>query len=181
VNVARIMSRALALSGALAAVAALPAGAAKIPAVDTTRLWATVNVCDTPKSPNKIGIRAAMPGSGVAKERMFLRLRVQFYKPSTKRWVFIGAGGDSGFQELGRSTRNREAGLTFGVSSPAAGQSYRVRGLVSYEWRRGTRVVRRATRATRAGHPNTIDADPADYSAAECTITTPPPGTTTSP
>lgn len=181
-NAARRSAAALAVAGLLGTVAAGTAtGAAKPPPVDTGRLWATINVCDTAKSADTVGIRASMPGSGVARERMYLRFQVQFFKPSTKRWLPFGSNGDSGFKALGKATRNREAGVDFTLSAPAAGQSYRVRGLVSYQWRRGKKVVRRASRTTSAGHPGTVNADPKGYTAAECTISSPPPGTTTTP
>jgi hypothetical protein len=31
---------------------------------DTPELWATVNICDTEKNPDSMGIRAGMPGNG---------------------------------------------------------------------------------------------------------------------
>src|SRR3954463_4177856 len=39
--------------------------------------WATVNVCDTAKRPDAIGIRASMPGVPKG-ARMAMRFRVQF-------------------------------------------------------------------------------------------------------
>src|SRR5689334_5834249 len=71
----------LATAAALCAVAA-PAAvhAADAPTVDESPyLWATINICDTAKHPDTIGIRASMPGSGKAKERMYMRFQVQYW------------------------------------------------------------------------------------------------------
>ena len=49
--------------------------------------WATVNVCDTAKQPDTIGIRASMPGTpkGV---RLSMRFRVQ-YKVDEDTWADV--------------------------------------------------------------------------------------------
>jgi hypothetical protein len=71
----------------------------------------------------------------------------------------------------GAATRGRQAGRTFTLSPPGAGRpAFVLRGLVTFEWRRDQQVVRRARRATSAGHPGTPGADPEDFSAATCSI-----------
>src|SRR4051794_32975510 len=68
---------------------------------DNPRLWATVNVCDTTKHPNTIGIRASMPGSKHKKERMYMRFRVQFFSATDQVWKTVKAGADSGWVYVG--------------------------------------------------------------------------------
>jgi hypothetical protein len=132
--------------------------------------WATVNVCDTTGHPDGIGIRAAMPGNGVASDRMLVRLRVQ-YRGRGGRWRAAGEQADSGWLDLGSGrARMREVGRTFTIRPPAGGGAYVLRGVATFEWRRGDTVLRRARRLTRAGHPRTAGADPPGYSAATCTI-----------
>lgn len=134
-------------------------------------LWATVNVCDTDGHPNTVGVRASMPGSGFSKERMFVRFQVQYLSAVDDKWHNLGADGDSGWVALGSGRyRARQAGRDFELQQPEAGQTFRVRGAVTFEWRRGTRVVRRARKRTEAGHPGTRGADPARFSAATCVI-----------
>lgn len=144
------------------------------PAVASARApWATVNVCDTASNPDTIGIRGSMPGGVARATEMFMRFQVR-YERDDGSWRLLSSGGDSGFIDAGRArTRgSRQAGHSFRLSPPRAGNVYTLRGLVTFEWRAkdGT-VVRRARRATTAGHRSTAGADPAGFSAAECTIT----------
>jgi hypothetical protein len=48
-----------------------PSGVAS--AVPEKRPWATINVCDTAKKRNSVGIRAGMPGTGEPAQRMYIR------------------------------------------------------------------------------------------------------------
>jgi hypothetical protein len=180
---------------ALAGVVASPAAAARPPAASAVRsspppgavavaavptppgsrdpqLWATINVCDTTGYPDGVGIRGSMPGTGDRRDALFMRFQVQFYRPSAGAWVSLGRAGDSGFLELGNGdARARQAGRTFTVMPPAAGRpAYLMRGLVTFEWRRDSAVVRRARRLTSDGRPGTPGADPADFSSATCSV-----------
>lgn len=138
------------------------------------RLWATVNVCDTRRHPNTIGLRASMPGSGKRGERMYVRFRLEFFKESDGTWNELGPSGDSGFLRLGSAKyTRRETGRNFVLAPPPEGRTYRVRGLVDYEWRRGRKVVRKAEKRTRPHKGRITGADPKGFSAAECTITAP--------
>jgi hypothetical protein len=164
---------ALVLASALmAAVPAAGARAADAPTIDKSKLlWATINICDTDKHPDTIGIRASMPGSGRKGERMYMRFQVQYFKVSANQWANGDATADSGFRPVGAAKyRRRESGWNFSISPPPAGQTYRLRGIVTFEWRKGDEVVRRARKRTRSGHPGTVGADPKTFSAAECTI-----------
>ena len=134
-------------------------------------LWATINVCDTVDHPNTIGIRASMPGSGIRAEEMFMRFQVQYWKSSDKRWHNIGPSGDSGFIFVGSGRyRARQSGRNFVLKPPPQGKTHLLRGAVTFEWRRGDKVVRRARKRTRSGHPFTRGADPPQWSAARCEI-----------
>jgi hypothetical protein len=165
---------------ALAAAALLPAtgqaatgsAARPAPTIDKSRLlWATINVCDTTRHPDTIGIRASMPGSGRRGERMYMRFQVQYFKTSAKQWANGDATADSGFRSVGSAKyRRRESGWNFAITPPAPGQSYRLRGIVTFEWRKHGVVVRRARKRTRSGHTGTTGADPKGFSAAECVI-----------
>jgi hypothetical protein len=166
-----------AAAGGLAALAVLGgsaalAGAASGPTVDQSPLlWATINICDTDKHPDTIGIRASMPGSGKKAEKMYMRFQVQYFRPSTQKWAPTDATVDSGFQAVGSALfRRRESGWNFSITPPPAGQTYRLRGIVSFEWRIGKKVVRKAQKRTHSGHKGTFGADPKTASAAECII-----------
>jgi hypothetical protein len=167
-----------AVAGGLAALVALSgpaalAGAATTgPTVDKSPLlWATINICDTAKHPDTIGIRASMPGSGKKAEKMYMRFQVQYFRASTQTWAPTDATVDSGFQSVGSALfRRRESGWNFSITPPPAGQTYRLRGIVSFEWRIGKKVVRKAQKRTHSGHKGTFGADPKTASAAECII-----------
>jgi hypothetical protein len=168
--------RALPIATALTAAVLLPAaGQAKTtttPSLENSKLlWATINVCDTVKHPDTIGIRASMPGSGRKGERMYMRFQVQYFKVSANQWANGDATADSGFQSVGAAKyRRRESGWNFAITPPPAGQTYRLRGVVTFEWRKGSEVMRRVRKRTRSGHAGTTGADPKTFSAAECII-----------
>src|SRR4051794_25501141 len=161
-----------------AALTALAAAAG--PAAAKTKpnfLWATVNVCDTPRHPDRMGLRARMPGNGT-RQRMYIRFTAQYR--SGGRWKRV-KGARSGWDYAGSARfRWKESGITFEFNTPKPGAGYVMRGFAQFQWRakrkhrRGWRVVRRAHRLTRGGHPGTLDADPKGYSAAHCRISTPP-------
>ena len=160
------MPFALALLILLVAAPAAPAQGT----IDRSRhLWSTVNICDTQRHPDTFGVRASMPGSGRRKERMFMRFRAQ-YRAEDGTWrAFTSTGTNSGFVLVGSGRfKARQSGWTFPFQ-PEVGQRFELRGVVNYEWRRGDKRVRRATKATTTGHHVTV-ADPEGYSAATCEI-----------
>jgi hypothetical protein len=154
-----------------AASAVLSPGVGARAAVSTpSLLWATVNVCDTKEHPDTIGIRGSMPGNGVRSQQMYMRFQLQYFATEDDAWHNIGPAGDSGFINVGSAKyRRRQYGRNFTVQPPASG-AFRLRGAVSFEWRKGTDVVRRARMRTTAGHGNTAGADPRGFSAATCSI-----------
>ncbi len=133
--------------------------------------WATVNICNTPTHPDVIGIRGSMPSRG-RQLRMYMRFQVQYLSSADHRWHAITNGADSRFVFIGPGSRGTlQAGWSFPFMAPPAGQSYELRGLVTYQWRaRGGRVVGHTQRVTTAGHPSPIGSDPIDYSAATCVL-----------
>jgi hypothetical protein len=154
----------------LLALASTAAPAAAAPMSDSSQLWATVNACDTAARPDAIGIRASMPGSG-EREALLMRFRVQYLDPADGRWRFIAEGADSGLLTVGVArTRRLESGYDFRFAPPEGGGAFTLRGHVTFVWRRGVRVVRRASELTEPGHRSTKGADPPGYSAAVCRI-----------
>ena len=157
----------LALAGCVL-IAASPAAAVRLG--DPKRLWATVNVCNTAKHPDTVGIRASMPGTGVAGQAMYMRFALQ-YRTSAGDWKALPGGGSSGWVAVGSARYVvRLAGRSFHFLPPAAGVTDTLRGIVGFQWRKGTRVVHRATRTTTAGHPRAEGSDPRGYSAASCEV-----------
>jgi hypothetical protein len=165
-----------ATTAAAVLIAGLAAGPAQAKPVKD--LWATVNVCDTPHSPNQLGVRARMPGDGTH-ERMYMRFTAQYL--SGKTWKPVAQGGRSQWLYAGSALFvNQEIGYTFSFDAPGAGRGFRLRGLTQFQWRDRRRhlgklrtvVVRRSHRYTAGGHP-TRGAEPAGFSAANCRVSTP--------
>jgi hypothetical protein len=152
-----------------AALAAFPAAGETAGKDAAQESWATVNVCDTQSSPNQLGIRGGMHGLA-RRSRMFMRFRVQ-YETLDGEWRTIKSGADSYWRFVAEGKRGEhDAGWTFEFKPPAAGGAHILRGVVSFQWRREGRVVKRDRRITEAGHPGTAGADPAGFSAATCAI-----------
>ena len=134
-------------------------------------LWATVNVCDTARWPDTIGIRGSMPGSKDRRGAMWMRFQVQFLAAGDGKWHNVPAGGDSGFVYVGPARfKAGQAGRSFRIS-PRKGERVLLRGRVSFEWRLKGEVVRRASVRTRKGHRSSAGSDPPGYTASTCTIT----------
>jgi hypothetical protein len=134
-------------------------------------LWATVNVCSPKDQPNTIGIRGSMPGDGHAQDAMYMRFRVQYQDTTTKQWLDLTQGADSGFLKVGSAGLARQAGRSFQFAQAAGKPTYMLRGDVIFQWRRGATVLQSTTVPTTAGHKSLAGADPQGYSAATCTLT----------
>ena len=95
-----------------------------------------------------------------------MRFRVQWRDGN--RWRFV-TGADSGWRKLSRSRgRAIESGWSFEFEPPAKAITFR--GVVGYRWVRNGRIVASAREITESGHRSTAGADPADYSAATCSM-----------
>ncbi len=166
----RIITARRAAGAMLVAAALAPTAGAGAQAGGDSQIWATVNVCDTERWPDTIGIRGSMSGNGDARETMWMRFQVQFRSPGDAKWHLVPEGGDSGFVAVGSARdRPRQAGRSFRIS-PRNGEQVLLRGRISFEWRLKDEVTRRTSRLTRRGHRSSAGSDPAAYTAATCTI-----------
>jgi hypothetical protein len=158
----------------LALVAALSLAPGAAAADRQPSLWATVNICDSARSPNQMGVRGGMPGTG-RRGRLDMRFGAQWWSPAEERWLPVGGGTVSPWVYAGPArSRRQQAGWTFSFDPPAAGSSFLLRGTVRYQWRvrrdgRWT-VTRRAQGVTRGGLSGVERGDPAGHSAASCQI-----------
>src|SRR4051794_1683381 len=159
--------------------------AGAVSAASTSRLWATVNVCDTPQQPNALGVRGSMPGNGL-RERMYMRFRAEYFDGATNAWA-PAKNAVSPWVYVGPARyRYRQGGWTFTFAQPATGQTYTMRGMVDFQWRARKRrrhrrlhrrshkarwvVARRRTRPTRSAVQAVSGSDPAGISKALCLI-----------
>ena len=127
--------------------------------------WATVNVCDTVKQPDRIGIRASMPGTPKG-ARLSMRFRVQYR--SGDDWKDVD-DADSGWVSVGTA---KGTAVEYGWSFTFARSSQQtvLRGVVKFRWRRGDTLPKQSEVATESGHKSSAGADPAGYSAATCAL-----------
>jgi len=137
--------------------------------LQSRELWATVDVCDPANEPNTVGIRGSMPADGHPKDAMYMRFQLQYVAAKSDVWTNL-SGGDSGFVTIGSARSARQGGWSVQLMPVAGKPAYTIRGLVTFEWRRAGAIVHETTRTTEAGHDSLADADPAGYSAAQCTI-----------
>lgn len=151
------------LLAALAILALMPAAAA---AKEPPATWATVNVCDTAKQPDAIGIRASMAGTPKG-ARLSMRFTVQ-YREADGTWEDV-EDADSGWRNIGTGRGvPAEYGWSFAFASRTTPVT--LRGLVKVRWRRGDTLPRQQEVVTEAGHPSKAGADPPGYSAATCSL-----------
>ncbi len=136
----------------------------------STQLWATIDVCNPNDEPNTVGIRGSMPGNGQSGETMYMRFRLQYLDATTKHWVDLANGSTPGYIAVGAAKSARQAGRSFTLVPVPGKPAFSLRGVVSFQWRRGATVLESLSRPTTAGHDSLAGADPANFSAATCPI-----------
>jgi hypothetical protein len=136
----------------------------------SAQLWATIDVCNPPDQPDTVGIRGSMPGNGQAHEAMYMRFRLQYMDTASKRWIDLSSGATPAFVAVGGAKSARQAGRSFQLVPVPGKPAFALRGVVSFQWRRGSTVVETLSRPTTHGHQSLAGADPAGFSAATCSI-----------
>lgn len=131
-------------------------------------LWATVDLCNTAKHPDTIGIRGSMPGDGRRGDTTYMRFVVQNYDASTHQWQNIGLSADSGFVRVGSAATTQQAGHSFTFKPTTT--TFTLRGLVELQWHRAGRTLRSVTLPTAEGHKSLAGAEPKGFSAATCAL-----------
>jgi hypothetical protein len=101
---------------------------------------------------------------------MYMRFRLQYRDASTKHWVDLTTEAASGFVAVGRAKSTRQAGRSFQLIPVPGKPAFALRGVVSFQWRRGAKVLLSASKPTTAGRQSLAGADPPGYSAATCSI-----------
>jgi hypothetical protein len=145
-----------------------PARSALAHALLTSReLWATIDVCNPTDQPYYVGIRGSMPGDGQSHDRMYMSFRLQYLDSATGHWVSL-AGASSSFVAVGAGRAARQGGRSFQLVPGKA--AFTLRGVVDFQWRRGSTVLESTARPTTAGHHSLAGADPVGFSAATCPI-----------
>jgi len=134
------------------------------------QLWATIDVCNPSDQPDTVGIRGSMPGNGQSGGTMYMRFRLQYLDRATKRFVDLAESSAPRFVAVGSAKSAREAGRSFQLVPVPGKPAFTLRGVVSFQWRRGTKILESLSRPTTAGHQSLAGADPPGFSAATCSI-----------
>jgi hypothetical protein len=133
-------------------------------AKQSKRLWATVNICDTRRHPNTIGIRGQAPALGFPAS-ISIAISVEFFNPSTKRFT-PDPGVRRSISINNVSDGIQQGGVTFQFPRNAG----RLRGSATFSWKRGGKLLGRTDRLTTGGHRDADFSDPHGFSAAICRI-----------
>jgi hypothetical protein len=134
--------------------------------------WGTINICDTAKHPDQLGIRARMP----ALDRP-VKMKMRFFIEYMKNGAWVGVPSDDGgtttsdwFVVGNGEHKWEEIGDTFKLSRLKPGDTFQMRGLVKFQWRRHGKVIKRAHAYTTGHHSRGDYGDPRGYTAATCTV-----------
>jgi hypothetical protein len=133
-------------------------------------LWATINVCNPPDQPDAVGVRGSMPGDGNAHDKMYMSFRLQYLESAGQRWIDLAAGALPQYVAVGSAKSARQGGRSFQLVPVPGKPPFDLRGVVSFQWRRGSTVELSLSRPTTAGKMSLAGADPAGFSAANCAI-----------
>ncbi len=146
------------------ALASHPPGAKQIRAAvqaaqHSKLLWATVNICNTARHRNMIGIRGQAPSLPFATS-ISMRIQVDYWNgrkfvpdPYATKHVDLR-------DPAGEVIQN---GANFTFRPPVI-----LSGTIEFEWKLAGKVIGRATRLTGHGYKGVVGADPAGYSTATC-------------
>jgi hypothetical protein len=138
--------------------------------LQSRQLWATIDVCNPSDQPDTLGIRGSMPGDGRSRDQMYMRFDLQYLDTASSRWIDLANGAAPSFVAVGTAKSARQAGRSFQLVPVPGKPAFRLRGLVTFQWRRSGKVLQSVSRPTTAGHKSLAGADPPGFSAAECSI-----------
>jgi hypothetical protein len=136
----------------------------------SAQLWATIDVCSPADQPDTVGIRGSMPGDGQSGDTMYMRFRLQYMETASRRWVDLSSGSTPTYVAVGGAKSARQTGRSFQLVPVPGKPAFLLRGVVTFQWRRGATVVDSLSRPTTPGHQSLAGADPAGFSAATCSI-----------
>ena len=125
---------------------AVPAHAARSSSwVEVGQQWMNLNDCDS--GSHTVGVRASQAGDSLGR-RMFSRFSYQWFSSQKNAWLPIPGSG-SGWLDAGNQPwLSHETGWNQTFAPPPAGASFRIRGVVEMQWRRGGAVAKSATLVT---------------------------------
>jgi hypothetical protein len=129
-------------------------------------LWATVNICDTGKYRNDLGVRGQMPALGFASS-LFMVVQVNFWSEAQHRFRPIQSNLATTRLSLGSNANGlQQDGAVF----PFSAHTGLLNATVTFIWTRGGKVIGQTVRRTTAGHSDAAHGNPPRFSASQCRI-----------
>jgi hypothetical protein len=129
-------------------------------------LWATVNICDTHKYRNALGVRGQMPTLGFASS-LYMVVQVNFWSAGRHRFLPIQSKLATTRLSLGSNANGlQQDGAVF----PFSAHTGLLNATFTFIWTRGGKVIGQTVRRTTAGHADADHGSPPRFSAAQCRI-----------
>ena len=160
----------IAAAGALAAPASKRASVPTAQALLRSReLWATIDVCNSPKQPNTVGVRGSMPGDGKPADKLYMNFTLE-YLDAVNQWAALPSSG-SGWVLVGAgSSPSRQSGWSFTLKPPSSRGHFVLRGMVSFRWIRAGHQFAHTILPTTGGRHALVGSEPEGFSAARCAL-----------
>ena len=129
-------------------------------------LWATVNICDTRKYHNDIGVRGQMPTLGFSSS-LYMVVQVNYWSASQHQFLPIQSRLATTRLSLGSISSGQEQD---GAVFPFSAHTGLLNATFTFIWTRSGKVIGQTVRRTTAGHTDADHGSPPHYSAAQCRI-----------
>jgi len=130
-------------------------------------LWATVNICDTRKYRNDIGVRGQMPALGFS-AKLYMVVQVNYWSRTHNRFLPIQSNLATTRLSLGNSATGLEQD---GAVFPFSAHTGLLNATFTFIWTRKGTLIGQTVRRTTAGHHDADHGSPPHFSAAQCRIT----------
>jgi hypothetical protein len=134
----------------------------------SSSLWATINICNSKRDPDEIGVRGQMPSLGFSSE-MYMTIQLDAWSATTKSFSPIQSPNAVNNVTLGAHIRGLEqSGSVFPFKK---GQTGLWNATIVFTWKRSGKVIGQIQRTTTAGHKAADFGNPPHYTATQCKIT----------
>jgi hypothetical protein len=128
-------------------------------------LWATVNICNSARYPDTIGVRGQMPSLGFP-AWLSMKIQLDYYSTASRQFVPLPGGGGTHTTRLGRSSSKlQQGGATWIFNMPVL-----LNATITFVWKREGKLLGETSQTTVAGHPNAQFGSPQHYSAKQCRL-----------
>ncbi|MGO9959259.1 MAG: hypothetical protein ACLP50_25360 [Solirubrobacteraceae bacterium] len=129
-------------------------------------LWATINICNSRRYRDILGVRGQLPALGFPSE-LSMDIQVNYWSTGENRFVAIDSPKAISKVSLGSaSTEAQQGGGVFSFP-PHSGL---LNATIEFTWTLDGKVIGQTQRRTTAGHPGADFGSPPHFSAASCEI-----------